>query len=638
MRWPGASTLDLEDLLAEIRSRVTATRESQERLGALLDAVVAVSADLELAEVLSRIVRSACALVGARYGALGVLGPDREHLMEFITQGVTPEERARIGEPPRGHGVLGLLIREPRPRRLRDIQKHPDSYGFPPNHPPMHSFLGVPIRIRDEVFGNLYMAEKLGGDEFTQEDEGFLVALAAAAGVAIDNARLYSHSQQQMRWSAAVGELTQNLLEARGEEAALGLMAAQAQRLSYAQMAAVALYDESDELVLRSVHLDEHPGEDADALASAGKEAGTESEGDGGTEAGGGHVRGAEAGAAQAGVGEAGGVGWGGAEGRGGPDAPGPRPVDIGSHLNAPAWRELREAGQPLLLLSPPDEPASSGLARELRAIAPIGLAGPTAVVPLAAGAGNFGVLVVAWSAASPEVASDVVPLLGEFAKQGALALMAARAQRDKSRMALLEDRDRIARDMHDHVIQRLFATGLSLQSATRLAQHPVVRARVEDAVTDLDSAIRDIRHAIFELHRPIPEGGVETEIATLVEGFSESLGFEPKLTVQGSLEGLKGSMHADLVAVVREGLSNMARHSKATQGQVAIAVDGDHLSVEVSDNGVGLDPVTARGGLVNLGERAAARSGSFDLRSGNPGGTMLTWRVPLQPVLERAD
>lgn len=606
-RWPGASTLDIEDLLAEIRSRVTASRESQERLGALLDAVVAVSANLELAEVLSRIVRSACALVGARYGALGVLGPDREHLMEFITQGVTPEERARIGEPPRGHGVLGLLIREPRPRRLRDIQEHPDSYGFPPNHPPMHSFLGVPIRIRDEVFGNLYMAEKLGGDEFTQEDEGFLVALAAAAGVAIDNARLYSHSQQQMRWSAAVGELTQNLLEARGEEAALGLMAAQAQRLSYAQMAAIALYDESDELVLRSVHLDKHSGDDA---AAGGVEAG-------GVEAGGEEGLGAEG---------------------GGPEPPGPRPVDIGSPLNAPAWRELREAGQPLLLLSPPDEPAASGLARELRAIAPIGLAGPTAVVPLAAGAGNFGVLVVAWSAASPEVGSEVVPLLGEFAKQGALALMAARAQRDKSRMALLEDRDRIARDMHDHVIQRLFATGLSLQSAIRLAQHPVVQARVEDAVTDLDSAIRDIRHAIFELHRPIPEGGVETEIATLVEGFSESLGFEPKLTVQGSLEGLKGAMHADLVAVVREGLSNMARHSKATLGQVAIAVDGDHLSVEVSDNGVGLDPVTARGGLVNLGERAAARSGSFDLRSGNPGGTMLTWRVPLQPVLEQAD
>jgi two-component system, NarL family, sensor histidine kinase DevS len=590
-RWPGASRLDIEDLLAEIRSRVTASRRSQERVGALLDAVVAVSADLELAEVLTRIVRSACALVGARYGALGVLGPDREHLMEFITHGVTPEERARIGEPPRGHGVLGLLIREPRPRRLGDIQKHPDSYGFPPNHPPMHSFLGVPIRIRDQVFGNLYMAEKIEGEEFTQEDEGVLVALAAAASVAIDNARLYSHSQQQMRWSAAVGELTQNLLEARGEEAALGLMAAQAQGLSSAQMAAIALYDESDDLILRSIHIqaDEVP-EGAQTVGSTGA------------------------------------------------DLFGVKPVEVGSALNAAAWRELRDAGQPLLLLSPPDEPAASGLAREVRAIAPIGLAGPTAVVPLAAGVGNFGVLVVAWHSASPEVASDVMPLLGEFAKQGALALMAARAQRDKSRMALLEDRDRIARDMHDHVIQRLFATGLSLQSAIRFAQHPVVQARVEDAVTDLDSAIRDIRHAIFELHRPIPDGGAEIEVTAMVEGFADSLGFAPEVTIDGSIEGLPPSLQADLVAVVREGLSNMSRHSKATEGSVDISIDRDRLSVMVTDNGIGVDPASARGGLINLGERAAARSGRFDLRPGSPVGTVLSWQVPRNHGVELAD
>jgi signal transduction histidine kinase len=586
-RWPAASTLDLEDLLAEIRSRVTATRQTQDRLAALLEAVVAVSADLELAEVLTRIVKSACALVRARYGALGVLGPDREHLMEFITHGITAEERARIGEPPRGHGVLGLLIREPRPRRVRDISEHPESYGFPPNHPPMRGFVGVPVRIRDEVYGNLYMAEKLDDEEFSQEDEEVLVALAAAAGVAIDNARLFAHSRQQMRWSSALGELTQSLLEAGGEAAALSLMAAQAQGLSAAQMAAIALYNESDELVLRAVHMpDPVPGpEGATARDPAGAH---------------------------------------------GADARAKRQA-IGTTLTASAWRELRSARQPLLLLSPENEPASSGLAREVRRIAPVGSSGPTAVVPLAAGPGSLGVLVAAWPAGSRELASDVVVLLGEFAQHGTLALIAARAQRDRSRMTLLEDRDRIARDMHDHVIQRLFATGLSLQSATRLAQHPVVRARIEDAVEDLDSAIRDIRQAIFELHRPLSEDP-QTEVEALVETFVDALGFAPELSFEGSLDELDPALLGDVLAVVTEALSNMSRHAGASNGSVAVSVADGEAAVTVTDNGVGLDPAAARSGLVNLGERAAARSGSFDVQPATPAGTALTWRVPVQP------
>jgi GAF domain-containing protein len=175
--------------MEELQARAGAARRSHEQLEALLDAVTAVSANLELPLVLGRIVRSACALVNARYGALGVLSPDGEHLVEFVTHGISPEERARIGDLPRGHGILGLLIRDPRPRRLADISAHPDSYGFPPNHPPMHSFLGAPIRIRDEVFGNLYLAERKGGGEFTQSDEAMLVALASGGIDKRDNRR-----------------------------------------------------------------------------------------------------------------------------------------------------------------------------------------------------------------------------------------------------------------------------------------------------------------------------------------------------------------------------------------------------------------------------------------------------------------
>src|SRR5690606_17251891 len=138
-----------------------------------------ISANLDLDEVLQRIVDAACELASARYGALGVLSPDGKGLSEFVTHGVSEEERARIAPPPRGHGVLGLLITDPRPIRLRHISEHPHSYGFPPNHPPMDSFLGVPIRVHDTVYGNLYLAEKLGADEFTELDEQIVSALSA---------------------------------------------------------------------------------------------------------------------------------------------------------------------------------------------------------------------------------------------------------------------------------------------------------------------------------------------------------------------------------------------------------------------------------------------------------------------------
>ena len=182
----------------------------------LLDAVMAVSTDLELAEVLGRIVESAATLVDARYGALGVISADGERLVEFVTRGLSDEDRTRIGHPPRGHGVLGLLIQDPQPRRLKDISRHTDSYGFPANHPEMHTFLGVPVRIRNEVFGNLYMSEKQGADEFSPEDESILVALAAAAGVAIDNARLFDAGRRQRDWADAVGRADPDPARGRG--------------------------------------------------------------------------------------------------------------------------------------------------------------------------------------------------------------------------------------------------------------------------------------------------------------------------------------------------------------------------------------------------------------------------------------
>jgi signal transduction histidine kinase len=163
-----------------------------QQLRRLLDGVLTIGSNLDLHSVLRTITVTAVELVGATYGALGVLDAGRTRLSEFITVGIDDAGRAAIGSLPDGHGILGLLIVDPKPLRLPDLREHPDRFGFPPNHPPMTSFLGVPIVVRDNVFGNLYMCDKEGGDVFTDVDEEMLVGLAAAAGVAIENARLHA--------------------------------------------------------------------------------------------------------------------------------------------------------------------------------------------------------------------------------------------------------------------------------------------------------------------------------------------------------------------------------------------------------------------------------------------------------------
>ena len=177
---------------------------------ALLDAVVAISSDLDLHSMLERLVVSACRMTGARYGALGVLGNHGE-LVDFVTSGLTAAEHAAIGELPRGHGILGLLIRRPHPLRLTQISAHPDSYGFPANHPPMNTFLGVPVRIRGTVFGNLYLTEKSGGGDFTEQDELLVGALARAVGLVIDNARSFAQSERRRQWLEASAHIVEAL-------------------------------------------------------------------------------------------------------------------------------------------------------------------------------------------------------------------------------------------------------------------------------------------------------------------------------------------------------------------------------------------------------------------------------------------
>ena len=433
----------LDDLLGEVLTRVGDVLDTQDRSRGLLDAVVGINADLSLERALERIVNAAVDLVGARYGALGVLevGPGRR-LREFVTAGLTDEERAAIGELPRGHGILGVIIDRPEPLRLPVLGDDPSSYGFPPNHPPMETFLGVPIRTRDRVFGNLYLTEKRGGGTFTAEDEEVVVALAAAAGVVIENARLFEETERRQRWLEAAAEVTSALLTETGREDKLRRVAELAREVPGADTAAVLLADEDDRL--RVVAVDGLPEDD---LLGTALET------------------------------------WG-----------------------SPLADVLGDGGSVALH----DVHADPRLPRELA-----GPDGSLLLVPLRTTLTLSGVLAIGWSAASERAFLDTdVRLVEAYADQAALAMQVAQAREDRSRLAVFEDRDRIGRDLHDLVIQRLFAIGLTLENAARLAVRPEAAQRISTAVDDIDTTIKDIRRTIFELSAPTESSDLRAKVS----------------------------------------------------------------------------------------------------------------------------
>jgi signal transduction histidine kinase len=359
--------------------------------------VVTIGLDLDLPAMLHRITEAAVALVDARYGALGVLDERGTGLSAFVTIGIDPATHEAIGALPTGHGILGLLIRDAEPLRLPDLTRHPGSHGFPPGHPPMRSFLGVPIVLRDKVFGNLYLTDKTTAEVFTDIDEELVVGLASAAAVAIDNVRLHLRVQE----------------------------------------------------------------------------------------------------------------------------------------------------------------------------------------------------------------------------------------------LSLLEDRERIARDLHDTVIQRLFATGLSLQGALRLAEEPELARRIEAAVDDLDLTVRHIRTAIFGLEaaRAGTHDGLRAEVLAVAHDAARSLGFEPGVVFAGAVDSrIEDELGGDVLATLREALSNVARHARASRVDVELRAGPDGIVLRVTDDGVGPPPAGGpRGrGLANLERRAAAHGGALRLVPGGGGvGTRLEWTVP---------
>ncbi|MEI4280853.1 GAF domain-containing sensor histidine kinase [Klenkia terrae] len=551
--------MGLNDLLEEAQDRLASVARTQERVPELLAAFLSVSSGLDLDGTLHRVVLAAAHLVGARYGALGVLAPGGG-LGTFLTVGVTAEQRAAMGRPPHGDGILGQLITAPRPLRIDDLAEHPSSVGLPPGHPPMRAFLGVPITVRDVVFGNLYLTEKRGGGPFTDEDERVLVALAAAAGTAIDNAHQHRDRAELSRWQAAVGDVRAALLDGQPPEVALALVVERVASLTEADGAWLLL------------------GPDA---------------------AGGWEVQ------AQSGVGLV--------------DLSGERlwPAD------SPPLQAVVDTGAVVIV----DLAGRSSTGPDGHVAW-----GPALGVPLPGPPGRGAVVVAARRAGRATFDPGCGQLVRAFADQVALALDTAARQRVARRLDVVADRERIARDLHDHVIQRLFAAGLSLQAALPRVADDQVRVRLSRVVEQLDETVRDIRTTIYDLHdsRAVdPSAGLRRRLREVV---TETAGDVLRTAVRtsGAVDSLvTGPLAADVLAVVREGVSNSARHAAARHVTVTVEVT-EEVVVEVRDDGRGIDPAVARSGLRNAADRAERRGGSCVAVPLPDGGTALRWRVPL--------
>jgi len=554
------SGLRLDELLREVQQRLAEVVATRGRMQGLLDAVLAVASGLELEATLRRIVAAAVDLVDARYGALGVLDPTGG-ISRFIYIGLDEQTRARMGPLPEGKGLLGELILGEHPLRLSDLGRHEASVGFPPHHPSMRTFLGVPVRVGDAVFGNLYLTEKYGPEqvgtaEFTADDEILVEALAAAAGIAVHNADLFEQSRLRQQWLEASAEIRNELLSGASEDDALGLIAQRTLELTSSDATVIVLGPD--------------PRDGAFVIRA-----------------------------------------------QSGSEEPGLRRLPGGD----PLLREVVESRTAVLAATAGD--LLSGVGRPGY--------GSTVAVPLYSHDNVIGVLVALRRVDGAVFEPGEVPLLTSFADQATLALELGEKNRTQRQLDVFADRDRIARDLHDHVIQRLFATGLQLQSTLRRSTDPAVQHRIQQSVAELDETVREIRSAIFDLHTAGDgtDGGLRRRLLDTAAEAAAGSGLSPSVRLAGAVDTLVSpEVGAHALAVVREAVSNAVRHGGATAVTVTVEV-GDDLLIDVVDDGIGIDPSAARSGLRNLEERAQQCRGELTVHPEPQGGTRLSWRVP---------
>lgn len=550
------SALRLRELLIEVQERVEQIVEGRDRLDGLLEAMLVVTSGLDLDATLRTIVNSATGLVEARYGALEVHGRDNQ-VQHFIHTGIDDDTVALIGDLPEGKGVIGLLIAEPNVLRLEDISQHPASVGFPAHHPPMRAFLGVPVRVGGESSGTLYLTEKANGQPFSEDDEVLVQALAAAAGIAIANARLYQQATARQSWIEATRDIATELLSGAEPAAVFRLVAEEAVKLTAADAALVAIPfdEETPATAVEELLVVNAAGDSVDAI-----------------------------------VGQV-------------------------IPLEDSALGEVFVTGAPRHL--------------EQLDIDDLDDVGSALLLPLRTADTVAGVVVVLRHGSPGSFGDEQLERMAAFADQAALALQLATSQRRVRELDILTDRDRIARDLHDQVIQRLFAVGLSLQGTVVRVREPEVRQRLSEAVDDLQGVIQEIRTTIFDLHGTSQGPTRLRQRIDSAAGQFAGAGLRSTAQYSGPLSVVDAGLADHAEAVVREAVSNAARHAQATTVTVRVRVDDD-LCIEVRDNGRGMPAEFTASGLRNLRRRAEEMGGEFAVGTLPAGGTLLRWSAPI--------
>jgi len=547
----------------------------------ILDVARGVLAELDLDQVLDRVLESAQELTEARYAALGVLNEPRTELARFLTKGIEETEHTAIGVLPRGRGVLGALISDPRPLRLGDVGQHPRSYGFPAGHPPMHSFLGVPILVGGTPFGNLYLTEKAGGAQFTDADEQAVGVLAEFAGVAIDHARRYTGARErrdELERTVATLEATTQIARAVGGETdlevILELVAKRGRALVSARALLIELRQRNDlviaagagdlpaELIGRCVALE-------DTVASHAMRTG--------------------------------------------------RTQRLEDELNRARFEDhgLGQFGVR----------AAGGLA------VPLVFRGRTHGVLLALDRLHDG----------PAFSTEDERLLEAFAVSAASAVATAQSiasERHRQRLAAAEgERRRWARELHDETLQSLSALRIGLSTAGRSDRPEALGQAVRVAVDHLEEAIANLRGLITDL-RPaaLDELGVKAALEGLAERVARH-GVEVDVSVELAYEQGNGAtrhlpeLETAIYRIVQEALTNASKHGHARRAVVEIHEEAAIVHLSVRDDGRGFDPhnETDGFGLLGMRERVELLGGELLIDSASGRGTVLTARIPVQ-------
>jgi len=526
-------------------------------------AVLTAAAAGHLETTLHDVVQAAVDHVDAMYGALGVLTGDGRRLDRLVVVGVDEQEAERIGRLPTPE-LSRLKVDEPQILSWANFDRDPSSLGFLPGHPVRNPFLVVPVHVGGAVFGNLYLTQKRSGAPFTAADVEVVQALAVVAGLAVGNARMAERAEKGRTWLQAGSEVATALLSGADPDDVLHNLTVRVSELTGADLTGVLVPTPDDDSGLT-------------ITAAAGEDAA---------------------------------------------DVEGVRIPLSATHVG-----QVHRSGVPTIIEDVDADPVVGRHAAV--AVEFTDGYGPGLMVPFGHRPEMGMIVAMRRQGREPFDAEQLDPL-SSFAAQTALAVELARTQRRERRLQVQADRDRIARDLHDHVVQRIFATVLSLDRLSRSLgdSQPGVASRLGRSVDELEATIAEIRAAIFELHEDdIAATSVRGQLSDLVRTITAGHTLRRDLRLRGVLDELPRELVPDLVAVVRELLTNVVRHAHATRVAVDVEVDGE-VRVVVTDDGAGLPEVHARSGLANLADRAERRGGRLVVSTG-PAGTEARWTVP---------